>query len=526
MSSLCTVILLVMAMLWAPLFAHAQQTTVGVSGSRNAVTQGPVPDISTGPTWVFPASDPSVASSYRWLPISTVVMDAEQVYAISAQLGDEPARLWAVRRNDGINAWSVALPHLVLDSWSSPALDHVNNTVVFAVGRAGSQGGLLIAIDTASGVVAWQTQLQKDVVNTSVLITSDLGPADRALITDYEGFYQGGSGASVYCINIDPFDQFSNPYQPGELVWQIQLNDGASGATPAYHNGRVFVGTTGDFFGGSAGRVVCFDATATTVHAAVVWDTQLSGDDGFFGGICVVNGAVYGATYDFFGNGRSSRLVKLDAYSGQLLWEVPSDRSSSIPLVFADDRVLLSSGLNGFGSVPRLTLYKDRGDHALELWDTALSTWTDNGNGVLDQGEYFSIGGWALQPTARTERFRTVALIGSNEGLGTMYLIDLDRTPSEPEFVVNLDTGGGGSPAVGYTAAYAIRTDGLASYGSPLWPDVDGNRTINIDDLHAWYSDQGLRDVDLSGGITLEDVNQLQSYIRRNERWEMETGRR
>jgi outer membrane protein assembly factor BamB len=526
MSPLSTVILLVMAILWTPLCAHAQQSTVGSNGSRNAVTQGPVPDLSTGPTWVFPASDQAVVGSYRWLPQSTVVIDATHVYGVSAQLGAEPARLWAVRRIDGISAWSVPLPQLMLDSWSSPTLDKVNNTVLMGAGRAGTQGGLLIAIDSASGTVAWETPLQKDVVNASVLVTSDLGPADRAFVTDYEGFYQGASGASVYCINIDSFDAALNPYQPGELVWQYQLNDGASGATPAYHYGRIFVGTTGDFFGGSGGRVVCLNATALTAHTAVVWDTQLSGDDGFFGGMCVVNGAVYGATYDFFGDARSSRLIKLAADNGQLIWYIPSDRSSTIPVVLSDGRVLLSSGLNGFGSVPRLTLYEDRGDHALELWDTALSTWTDNGNGVFESGEYLSIGGWALQPTVRTERSDTLAVVGSHEGTGPMYHIYLDRTPSEEGFVVNQVNGGGGSPAIGYAAAYAIRPDGIVSFGQPIWPDVDGNHMIDIDDLHAWYSDQGHRDVDLSGHISPEDAIQLQSYIRRNERWEMESGRR
>jgi len=509
----------------------AQPGMIGTDAGRVDVTTGPVAELAGGPAWVFPASDPGVTQELGWVGASRVAIDAQRVYAMSIQRGGEPARLIAVDRVSGLLAWWVELPDAVFDSWSSPTLDRTNGMVLITTGQPGSLDGVVQAFDSVNGVLEWEVQLNRDVVNASVVVSDDLGVANRAFIVDYEGFYQGGTGAAVTCINVDAFDATNNPHEPGDVVWSVDLFDGASGATPAYADGRLYVGTTGDTFAGTGGgRVVCLDAGAASGVSAVVWDTAIGGDDGFFGPMSVKDDAVFGVTYDFFGGDRSSRLVKLDAASGAIEWIAASDRSSVAPVPLEDGRVLVSAGIVGFGSVPRLTLYADHGTSGVELWDTVLSTWADNGNGQIEPGEYLAAGGWSFAPTVRIDRGRTLAVVGRDGGSGGggLVMVDLGLMPDEAGFVVDSFAGvtGGGSPAAGFVTVYAVGDDGISVFGVPIWADVDGDGIADVDDLRAWQRGIGLRDVNLDGVVNASDAAALEGFVRRNEWWDMIAGRR
>lgn len=238
---------------------------------------------------------------------------------------------------------------------------------------------------------------------------------------------------------------------------------------------------------------------------------------------------MYGATYNFFGGGRSSRLIKLNAHDGTIRWHIPSDRTSTIPAILHDERIVLSAGLSGFGSVPRLILYRDHGDHAVEEWDTALDTWIDvNANGVIDPGEFLNVGGWSFQPVVRQERDQTLVVVGSEGSIGenTLRVIDLDKTPAQDGFVLSAHIGHGGSPGIGYQTVYTIGPDGIAAFGVPIWPDVNGDGIADIEDLYAWQQGMGDRDVNLDGVVNASDATALEAYLRRNELWNMHKGRR
>ncbi len=459
-----------------------------------------------------------------------MVVEGAFVYAVSRS----PARVWAIDRETGVAVWWAAMPAPVLDSWSAPAIDRVNETVLVASGSSGSAGGEVRAFDLKTGALTWTAVLPRDIVNASPVVTTDLGAADRAFIVDYEGFYTGGSGAGLHCINVDPFDAARNPYAPGEIVWSLALFSGASGASVAYSRGRVYLGTSGDFGGALSGEIVCVDARARDAADAVVWRTEPVGDDGFLGGVAAGRGAVYAASYDFFGGPGSSRLVKLDALTGDVVWQVAAARTSSTPVVLADGRVVVSGGIAGFGSVPTVQVFRDDGGSGTLVGDTALDTWEDDGDGVLEPGEFELVGGWSHQPVAVVDPTvdggrlfvgEPVIAGGLFAGYGRLRAVDLSVGFGEPGWVEDVYEGAGASPAVVGRTLYTVGPGGLVAFGLPERLDVDGDGRVDVEDLIAWTRGEGTRDVDRDGVVTEADRRMLEGFLRRYEREERRGGR-
>jgi outer membrane protein assembly factor BamB len=321
-------------------------------------------------------------------PASPVV-HAGRVYVPGLSGGQD--RLFCVEARTGAALWSAALAPLALDSWSSPALDVGNGTVLVA------SGSELVAIDGASGARRWTRALGQSVVNASPAVTHDRGPRDRAFVTDYS--YAGVGNGRLICVNVDPFDAVVNPYAPGQIVWAAALPGETSGATPAYDGTRVYVACT-DASGRA--RVLAFDAGSTAAVPTPVWTCVHAGPGGAFGGVSVRGGHVYAATFAFNAGQLNSRLMKIRAVDGALVWSVASGRSASIPVPLADGRVVLSAGVppdpvfGDFGSRPSVQVFSASG--AL-LFDTAVATWVDaDGDGVMDEGEYVRVGGWNTHP--------------------------------------------------------------------------------------------------------------------------------
>ena len=452
----------VLAAACLPTVAAAQHFSLARDPSNTAtvtIREAPAFDFDM-PAWIFPASDPTVAEDVRFVGQSSAVADGWRVFAISSQNASAPARLWAIDAGAGLECWRADLPNLPLDSWSSPAIDRETAAVYVAAGAPGSARGEVIAFDVATGAERWRFELDKDVVNASPTITRDLGRADRLFITDYEGFYAGGAGGSLYAINIDPFDEFANPFEPGELVWRAPLNHAMSGATPAYADGRVVVSTSGNLQS-RGGRVVCFDASADGSANPMLWDTAAADDDAFFGGVTIRDGAVYAATYDFNGGRDSARLVKLALATGEVVWTTPCNRTTSIPVALPDGRVLLSGGIFGFGSAPSIQVFEDNGSEASLVYDS------------VDAGE--TVGGWTNQPLVVTAEGVTTAYAGvlASGGLfpGYTELVAIDLSGSTPT-VVSRAPGAGASPAMGTEAIYSIGPNGLFAYGRTDGPSA------------------------------------------------------
>lgn len=494
------------------------------------------------PTWVFPASDPSVAGPIQWVLDASPVATRKLVLAVSRRDGPaNPARLWAIDRETGLLAWSRELPESVLDSWASPTIDPGNGTALYATGRPGSDAAVVQARRLSDGSLVWETELAKDVVNASVVVTTDLGVRDRAFVVDYEGFYAGGDGALVYCINVDPRVErgdpdgvpADNPHVPGEIVWTYPLQAGAVGATPAYDGGGVYVATAGDFDFAVGGSVLALDATAGTASEALVWQSDLAGDDAFFGGVSLTPDAVLAATYNFIGGLDSARLVKLDRATGDLLWTTPANRTNSMPVAFrsiaGERQILLATGLPAFGSLPALQRFDDLGSAGVLREDSTTATWQDDGDGIIELGEFAILGGWTHQPHVVDRHPATggpTAFVGSigvpsggpsPVGYTRISLIDLSRSFGDAGSVITAFDGAGSSPAIVQRSLYTIGPAGVHAFGLPFLLDVNGDGSIDIEDLYDWHADVGDRDVDRDGVVNNADRRALEAELRRDE---------
>ena len=334
----------------------------------------------------------------------------------------------AYNAGSGRRMWTAEVPADVNDSWSSPAIDTRNSAVVIATGRS------VTALDLGSGAPLWQTELTREVVNASPAVTIDRTnaavPVNRVFITDSNSF----GVATLYAINVDPFDATVNPFLPGQIVWTADL-PGATGSTPSYRGGAVYVTTTSGF-------VCAFNAA----DGAALWQTDASplecdpsgGLCGFFGGAARHGDFVYAASFAFDGGQNNSRLYKFSATTGAIVWSVCTERTDAIPIVTPGGMVIVSGGIDGFGSTAKIQAYADLGDHAQLMWDTAAP---DSVSPVL--------GGWTHQPLLSEQRLYA----GSPDPFAflapyaDLCVLDLSKTPADPGFVVSRHVGSGGSPA-------------------------------------------------------------------------------
>ncbi|MCA9312145.1 MAG: PQQ-binding-like beta-propeller repeat protein [Phycisphaerales bacterium] len=428
----------------------------------------------------------------------------------------------AVRRSDGGIAWTGAIPAPFLDSWSSPAVDGGHGQVVMA------SGSEVRAFDAATGSLAWTCGLGRSVVNASPLITTDRGGRDRLFITDYDGYLLFGGGR-LYCVNIDARDGALNPWDPGDIVWSVNLGRATSGNSVAYDGARVYVADGGNFNAGVPGSIRAFDAGASTAPAALWTFSNVIGE-GFYGGVSVatVNGVpgVYGASYAFYGGLDSANLVKVNAQTGALVWSVACNRTQSIPVPLGDGRVVLATGIPGFGSVPSLQVFQESGGSAALVLDTATQTWNDDGDGVLETGEYVPMGGWTHQAVVVVDDDATCAYVGTaplSGGFGAytdLRLVDLDVAPGSAGFVREQHAAGGGSVAVEGGTVYTVGASGLLAFGAWAAPpayDVNGDGAIDVRDLLAWEQGMGARDVDGDGTVDGEDRAALIAGLRAGE---------
>ncbi|MBM4108118.1 MAG: hypothetical protein FJ255_04810 [Phycisphaerae bacterium] len=487
------------------LFAHADLAMPALVLSRD----------SAGRAITFIGQATPIATPDDVLAIGSVVIDAQPAW-----------RLFAFDRRTGAPRWAGAIDAPVLGSWASPAFDRRNRRVVVP------SGSRLVCLEAGTGAPAWETALARPIVNASPLVTDDLGPRDRCLITDYDGV---GASGLLYCVNIDPYHAGDNPHQPGDVVWWAALG-GTSGNTPAYSRrlGLVFVATAGEF-GVGPGRVLAFPIGGG--GAGPLWAVENPVEEAFFGGVAVRDGPggafVYAASYAFFGGTESANLLKIDALTGAVAWSAPCNRTASAPVPLPDGRVALSTGVQGYGTVPALQVFSATGQMA---WDSSIATWNDlNQNGRRDPGEFLAMGGWAHQPALATGDLGTRAI--------TLYVGESPAGSPGPAAGARLhaiDVGAlaggawlrgasgfaGGAASLADRNLYSVGPTGLHVFGPPpMRCDVDGDGEVTVDDLHAWHAGAGPRDVNLDGVVDLRDADALSERLRRDERSDMRLGR-
>ncbi len=475
-------------------WSHLGGNTRHQSRAFPAVT---LPPLNT-PIWIATGD---AQNTYIPIAQSGIVVDRKQVYAVATNPA-QPGTNFAIAYNrfTGDFVWATQIPPTILDSWSTPTIDIQHNQLLIATSQN------LIALDTGIGLQNWSTDLGGIVVNASPTVTSDLGNSDRAFITNYS--FGGGTPAKLTCINTDPFHPTSNPYQPGEIVWQTPLMGDASGNTPAYAAGMVFVATASSP-GSQAGQVHAFDATALS-QPTPIWTFTNTINTGFFSGVSIAHGHVYASSYSFTGLQYSANTVKLNKLTGQLIWSVPTNRTDAMPIVTSTGDVIVSGGvavgafefLPFFGSLPSIQYIGDDGSSAILLWDSALETLDDtNNNGVWDFGEPFlSIGGWTHQPITINAGNTDLLLVGTlpETTPGVLFghntdlqIIDLSKMPTDPNFIIDQFTGTGSTPAMLDGWIYAPDATGIHAFAPPTPPII---------------SDQELIDQYTDGQLTLEQL--------------------
>ncbi len=398
---------------------------------------------------------------------------------------------------------AVLFPPAFVDSWSSPAIDAQRGMIYAAAGDE------LAGIDPDQPARNWRLRLSNPVVNASPAISSGLA-FDRVFITD---FSPGGAGA-LYAVNLDAYDAIRNPYTPGELVWSATLG-GTSGNTPAFADGAVYCADID-------GRVHAFDAAT----GAPRWSRPVAGgpSGGFFGGITVSGDALYAATYYFYDGQDNSRLCKLRCSTGEVIWSIACERTSSTPVVTDNGHIYLSGGIDGFGSAVKVQAFADRGTHAEQLWDTHR----DTAGGLR-------LGGWQHQPLFVPAAFEedhgmsTGRLIVGAPDLSAVYpryirlvALNLERNPSQPGFVQAEHLGHGGSPALVGGRLVTAGADRFALFEATRPGDTNCDGAINFADIEsfvlalvsedAYYAAQPLcahdwADTDRNGVVDFGDID-------------------
>lgn len=465
-------------------------TTFAGNNARTSTVDGGVgPSSISTPRWIKRGD---AQASYEFYGQSGVVVTDELVIAVGYQIGEGGDSETLVRssstdtvvafsRYSGAVVWTTPVPIAMLDSWSTPTVDTANNTVLVA------SGGWLTAISLQDGTKSWVRALGRVVVNASPVVTTNLGPRNRAFITDHS-FAAGGDG-QLYCVNTSPFIPGVNPYLPGELVWAVFLDGQTSGNTPAYRNGVVYVSTAtgGDTW--DQGTIRAFPADATSAPAPL-WVYNHTDPSGFFSGMAVIGDSIYASTYAFQGGQFSAATVRVDANTGEQRWTVPTNRTNTVPVPLGDGLVLVSTGLPytsdlpAFGSLPSLQLIYEHpwGAGASRAWDSAVDTLDDhNNNGRWDPGEEFlPVGGWTNQPAvAVRDGVDSLVYIGGTPDANMggffgpsreMLLVDISKHPSDPGFVADVATNTGGSPALVNQEIYSLGVNGLYAFGAPSMP--------------------------------------------------------
>ncbi len=369
-------------------------------------------------------------------PTTPVVADFK-VYAYGEYYDEQQhtytdACVLAFDELDGSLLWSRALAPRAVDSWSSPAafFGEVSGEPVERV-VVGS-GQTLYSLDAHTGTVLWSAALDHSVVNASPIVA-----AGAVFVTDATRF---GLGGKLYAHRL----------LDGALLWSREIGE-TNGNTPAYADGTLYVGTAD----GAVCSIDAADGTERWRHAPCPgWS------EGFFGGVSIQSGAVYIASYSFYGGEDNATLFKLDADDGSVLWSTPAERTDSIPVV-AGDSVYLAGGIDGFGSERKLQCFEEASGTL--LWS------------------YYAAGGWLEQPCC-ADGLLYVGLIpaaGYAFGPGTdLQILDTAKQPGEQGFVLDVYGDAGTSPSVANGNVYSIGMLGgdtaLYAFGPSLDDDGDG----------------------------------------------------
>lgn len=384
------------------------------------------------------------ASNEEFVVNSTPVATGGRVFHLARAFdnaGDHTHdRVIAFDAASGVRVWTAIVAPDRLQSWSSPAVDTRNGTVLVCTGSS------LTALRADNGATAWLAALPEPVVNASPVVTSDLAtsgvPANRAFITGFSS--SPGARATFTAVNVDAPDPAGNPFEPGDVVWSVAIA-GLTGNSPAYASGAVYVAST-------SGTIRAFDA----VSGNPLWATPIV-NQAFFGGVTLRGGYLYAASYRFTYGQNNSRLVKLRATDGALIWSTPCERTATIPVVTSTGLIVLSGGIDDAGSAVKVQAWQDDGATVSPLWDTFVAS-----------GGAVWLGGWTSQPVvAGNAAFIGVPQSDTFSPFESLVRLDLTRSPDDPRFIARIAPGAGGSASVAGDGLFSFGQGGLYCFRAP-----------------------------------------------------------
>ncbi|MBL8886908.1 MAG: hypothetical protein JNK16_09620 [Phycisphaerales bacterium] len=501
-------------------FAQGTWATLASDSARTATTSLPFPSL-VSPAWTCSKDENN--RTITFVARAGVAVGLHFVYTTGSvnEPGGTTWKLFAISRRTGAIAWSLPIDAPELESTVTPAIDERGANVI------ASGGSSLYCVSLYAPTLRWSTQLDNPIVNASPVIARSWRGTGRLFITDYDGF---GDAASLYSISLDP-PSASNPHQPGDILWAAPIG-ASSGNSPAYdaNTDRVFVAAVG-LYASNPGKIFAFPAHApgdnTGTPPVPLWTFTNPTSNGFFGSLSLdaSNDAIDAATYGFSGSTSSGNLVRIRASTGAQQWSVTCNRSASIPIRLPGNRLALSTGIQGFGSVPSLQIFSSTASSASLLWSSHTRTWSDsNHNSIIDSGEFTPAGGWNTQPIYSSATNQLAVCANDN----ILRILDANITsPASPFTVVQSAPNITGSPSIAGSNLYAIGTTGLVAFGpAPAFVDVNTDGIFDIEDLYAWEQSRGSRDVNGDGQINLADRDLLTSLLRANETQEQAEGRR
>ena len=397
--------------------AQDSWTHRGRTAARNGVVSAAAPSIAT-PRFVTTDSRTLVGQSMPVVADHRIFVYARN----AAKTGNE---VLAFSEVDGSLLWAQAVGAAQQDSWSSPTIDTARGTVLMPSGTK------VTAMKADTGAIVWETTLNASlpIVNSTVCVCGDL-----AFVSTQSPYTSAGR---MYAINLNP-DHAT--LAAGEVVVSKALSKSLSNEA-AYDAGldRLFVSD----YGGYLRRWT----TACVEDWAFAAPTPATTYGTFAAGVALDGDYVYAATYNYYGSGR---LFCINKNTKAQLWVAASERTDSVPIV-TDTMVLLSGGLPGFGSTPKIeAFHKTTG---AKLWE-----WT-------------SAGYWTTHPIVVGTSLFVGAYSGSDgfyAACSDLYALDLTKTPTDDGFVLGHFAGAGSSPAYANGNIYTIGAAGLHAFGPPV----------------------------------------------------------
>jgi len=323
----------------------------------------------------------------------------------------------ALNRFTGNVMWSTPVKEGVWDSWSSPAYDKGR---VFI-----GSNDTVYCLSAFSGRILWETALPEGV---AVINSSPTVAAGKVFIGAYKPEFGATNTGTYFALNKTN----------GNILWSEVVGDYAQ-STPAYAEGKIYVGVTYEPWPWERGKVVCLDSST----GAELWQQETA--YGVWGSVTAGDDLVYAPTYNFYGLGKLYAFLK---ESGNIQWQKDISSTNSTPAL-AYGNVYLSSGY----------------PHPSSPW-AEVKTYCFNAQNGETLWEKSDVGGWTCSPAVADNK----VLVGKIKVIDWVSVYEATYCLDAHNGAIIWDSPyGGSSPAVVFHKRACTISDGkVYAFRSPL----------------------------------------------------------